>query len=191
MAWGTPEVVSLLYGAGLAVQTWYGLWLNKVVKQKEELLNGQLSTKNATIEMLNTVIKAKDVQIRNLQDDTAPAIVANYNVVKDYADKISEEVLKLKTASRKEPAKAEMGEQKIPLSMRRYQLNGLQIAISVFAKRLRDAPNLFPNSYRNQSYSAADLLAIMKLILEDLTSKASDILSTSEKDQDKSLTDKS
>jgi hypothetical protein len=58
-----------------------------------------------------------------------------------------------------------------------FRVEGLRIATGIISKRLNDMPNLFPGSYRNQSYSAADLLALLRLIVEDINAAMNSLAS--------------
>jgi hypothetical protein len=86
MAWGVPEISAVLYAAGLALVGWYGIWLSKVVKQKEELLNGQVKAKDATIETLKA-------QIDKLSKETAPAMAAQVKQLSEYAESMAKTLL--------------------------------------------------------------------------------------------------
>jgi hypothetical protein len=66
----------------------YGLWLRNIVTQ-------QLKTKDTAIEALEAVIKIKDAEISASKSDTAPAITKAYAEMREHADKMTADVLRL------------------------------------------------------------------------------------------------
>jgi hypothetical protein len=65
-----------------------GIWLKYVVAQ-------QLSSKDAAIQALEGVVKFKDAHITSLESNTAPAIVKAYADMRQHANQVTEDSLRL------------------------------------------------------------------------------------------------
>jgi hypothetical protein len=65
-----------------------GIWLKYVVEQ-------QLKTKDTTIVALEAVAKLKDAHIASLEGNTAPAIVKAYADMRQHANQVTEDSLRL------------------------------------------------------------------------------------------------
>ncbi|MGE5057586.1 MAG: hypothetical protein ACM3WP_25770 [Acidobacteriota bacterium] len=65
-----------------------GFWLKYVVDQ-------QLKSKDTTIEALKGVVELKDAQISTLSGNTAPAIAQAYAAMKNHADQMTSEQIRL------------------------------------------------------------------------------------------------
>jgi len=58
-------------------------------------VNQQLKAKDATIETLNAANKLREAEIAALKSDRAPAIAADYKVMREHADKMTEDKRRL------------------------------------------------------------------------------------------------
>ncbi len=87
--------------AGLMVG--YGFWIHHVVKQQEKL-------KDAAIQALQAALTAKEAQISRLTSDTAPNIVKAYEGMREHADKMTADVMKLQGKLREAQATTESRE---------------------------------------------------------------------------------
>ena len=63
----------------------YGVWLRNVVNQ-------QVRTKDSTIEQLGAAIRANGAEISRLKADAAPAIAGAYMQLKEYSEKVTQEL---------------------------------------------------------------------------------------------------
>src|SRR5215467_10805470 len=92
--WTTAEWNLVLNAAMTALMVGYGLWIHHIVKQQEKLKDIQIQT-------LQTTIAGKDSEIARLKSDTAPNIAAAYEKMRDHAEKMTGEVMKLQEAANK------------------------------------------------------------------------------------------
>jgi uncharacterized membrane-anchored protein YhcB (DUF1043 family) len=72
----------------VALMIGYGFWIKHIVSQQQKL-------HDAAIQSLQATIASKNAEISRLKGDTAPNIVKAYKKVRDHADKMSADVLKL------------------------------------------------------------------------------------------------
>jgi len=133
----TIQVWTLLFSAitsGLVLVG--GIWLRYVVAQ-------QLRSKDATIETLKAAIELHQAEITTLKGDRAPAIAAEYKVVKEYADKITQdkqkldEQLRLLTEQRQERDKTRVYPPD-PADIAIFEAKGLILGASILLKHLRE-----------------------------------------------------
>lgn len=78
----------------------YGLWIRDIVKQQEKL-------KDVTIQALHAALTAKEAEISRLTSDTAPNIVKAYQGMREHADKMTADVMKLQEKLEKAQALTE------------------------------------------------------------------------------------
>jgi hypothetical protein len=78
----------LINAAMTALMVAYGIWIHNIVKQQEKL-------KDATIQSLQAALTAKEAEISRLTSDTAPNIVKAYEGMREHADKMTADVMKL------------------------------------------------------------------------------------------------
>jgi hypothetical protein len=85
---------NLLINASMtALMVGYGFWIHHVVKQQEKL-------KDAAIQALQAALTAKEAEISRLTSDTAPNIVKAYQGMREHADKMTADVIKLQEKMR-------------------------------------------------------------------------------------------
>jgi hypothetical protein len=81
----------------------YGFWIHHVVKQEEKL-------KDAAIQALQAALTSKEAEISRLTSDTAPNIVKAYEGMREHADKMTADVMKLQGKIREAKATTEFSE---------------------------------------------------------------------------------
>src|SRR5713101_2064503 len=104
----------LINAAMTALMVAYGIWIHNIVKQQEKL-------KDATIQSLQAALTAKEAEISRLASDTAPNIVKAYQGMREHADKMTADVIKLQGKIREAQATTE------PLEML-SEASGLDLA---------------------------------------------------------------
>jgi len=118
-------VLNVIVAVLLAV---YGVWFNNVVKH-------QLGAKDATIETLKT-------EIDSLKGDRAPAIAAEYKLMREHADRMTEDKQKLDEQVRRlaanQTSAARLSRPVDPIDKTLAEGTGLILATNILMKNITD-----------------------------------------------------
>lgn len=98
-----PELNLVINALMAALMVGYGFWIRNVVKQQEKL-------KDAAIQALRAALTSKEAEISRLTSDTAPNIVKAYEGMREHADKMTADVMKLQGKIRESQATTEFSE---------------------------------------------------------------------------------
>jgi hypothetical protein len=110
----------------------------------KKIVDQQLKTKDALIVSLEAAIKSKDLQIAR-RNESALGIAAARKQVKAFADESE------------------------AAQLFRGRAEGFLDALTIIGSRLQEMPQLFPSA----PYSTSSLLAVLQLVVADLTHSAS------------------
>lgn len=148
----TIEAWNLVLNVTIGVLvTGYGIWLKSVIDQ-------QLRSKDTAIQALEAALKSKDAEISVLRADTAPAITQAYTTMRQHANQVTEESLRLTEELNRSKAKAETA----PLIRLLGEARGLLAGASIIEKNLGTV--IFPGKQAPE-FSAETLIAFATAFL--------------------------
>jgi hypothetical protein len=126
---------NLLFNAGIfALMLVGGLWLKYIVDQ-------QLKAKDAAMKVLESTIKGNEAEISALRSNTAPAIAQAYAVMKQHAEDVTGEALRLAEQVRKLSEEVQDTENLTRLDMLLGETTGLLVALKAFKENLEQSPS--------------------------------------------------
>lgn len=118
----TIQEWNILLDAVIAILLiFYGFWLKNVIDQ-------QLKAKDTAREALEAVIKSKEAEISRLSGNTAPAIVRDYAVMKQHANDMTEQKLRLSEDVKKLSTQLQQKEMVAPVRELLLESKGILIA---------------------------------------------------------------
>lgn len=123
----------------------YGIWFQYVVRH-------QLGSKDAAIQALQTAITAKDAVIEQMEGEKAPAVAQSYRVMREHAEEMSAEKIKLAEEVRSLSKLIEIKDEVIPIDKLLDEIDGLTIAVKLITASLGPSPaRMVPPSTVNEA----------------------------------------
>jgi len=135
----------------------FGLWIKHFVEQ-------QIKSKDASIQSLESVIKAKDAEIAGLAKESSPVVVAKYQQIKIFADDMAQNSIDLQ--KRLEASEAER--LTLTTSMENQLLQARRETLGVITSSFSRAFAQLRNS-ENPSYGGQDLMTVLTAVVGDVT----------------------
>jgi hypothetical protein len=130
-----------------------GIWLKYVVDQ-------QLKAKDTAIQALEAVIKSKEAEISALSGNTAPAIAKDYAVMKQHANDVTEEKLRLSEHVNRLSAQLQSKAMTAPMRKLVDESQGILVAQEILDKNLGGL--LFPEPVNAPDPSVETMEAIVE-----------------------------
>jgi hypothetical protein len=146
----------------------YGIWLKYVIDQ-------QLKAKDAAIQALEAGLKAKDSEISRLERDAAPAIVADYTTVRQYANSVTEQRIQLQGQLDTLSSEHQRHRSVAPAELLLSEVGGLQIASGLIVQALERFGSAVQPSPDSITKLVQDIVDVAKQIQHEIGSRIAKI----------------